>query len=145
MQEPNGNDPNSPEVLILGADPGSLTAAHALLKQGITVTVVEKEPIVSGLMRAVKHEDFSVDLGYKHLYSRIPEVQKLWEELLGDDFLPYQPRTGILYKGRIFEREKSFRGLRRGMPYGLMLSAFADLLKYNFFHRNEAVDSLQAY
>lgn len=133
------------KVLILGAGPGGLTAAYSLLKQGINVTIIEKEVIAGGLMRAVKHKDFMVDFGYKQLYNRIPEVHELWKEILVDDFLPYKPRTGVLYKGHILEREKTFRGLRRGMPYGLLISSFADMLKYNYHYRDAPITTLEDY
>jgi protoporphyrinogen oxidase len=133
------------EVLILGAGPGGLTAAYQLLKQGVKVVLVEKDRETGGLMRAVKHGDFTVDFGYKHLYNRIPEVHALWSELLGKDFLQYQPRTGILYKGRILERERSFKGLRRGMPYRLLVSALIDWAKYSIRYRNRTIQSLEDY
>jgi protoporphyrinogen oxidase len=131
-------------IVILGAGPGGLTAAYWLLRHGIPVTILEKEAQAGGLMRAVRHGDFVVDLGFKHLYNRIPEVHALWTELLGDDFLPYVPRTGILYQGHILERERAFRGLRRGMPWGLLMRGVADLLQYNLRHGGRAATSLEA-
>lgn len=133
------------EVLILGAGPGGLTAAYQLLKQGVKVVLIEKDRVPGGLMRSVRHGDFVVDFGYKHLYNRIPEVHALWVELLGEDFLRYHPRTGILYKGCILEREKSYRGLRRGMPYGLLVSALLDWARHSIRFRNRPVHSLQDF
>ena len=133
------------EVLIIGAGAGGLSAAYWLLKNGFKVTIIEKELVVGGLMRSIKYEDFAVDFGYKHLYSRIPEVHKFWSDILGDDFLPYQSRIGILYNGHILEKERKFRGIRRGMPYGLLLSSFANMLKNNYRSNKNSITSLQDY
>jgi protoporphyrinogen oxidase len=133
------------QVLILGAGPGGLTAAYTLLQKGFQVLVVEREHVAGGLMRPIKYCDFTLDFGHKHIYSRIPDVQKFYETLLGDDLRIYKPRTGILYKGRIFEKEKMFKGIRRGMPSGLLLLCFLDFLKCQVEYLSKPVNSLEDF
>lgn len=133
------------EVTIIGAGTGGLTTAYWLLKHGINVSIIEREQQVGGLMRPVKYKDFMVDFGYKHLYTRIPEVYNFWKEILEEDFLPYNSRIGILYKGHILEREKTFKGLKRGMPYQLLLTAFFDFLKNSYHYYNKSITSLEDY
>ena len=145
MQELQTAELQQPEVLILGAGPGGLTAAYWLLKQGRKVVLLEKDNRVGGLMRNVTYGDFHVDLGYKHLYNRIPEVHALWQDLLGDDYRRYAPRTGILYRGKILERERSFKGLPRGMPFLLLFTAFLDVIGYQFRIEKRAADSLESH
>ena len=131
------------QVLILGAGPGGLTAAYALLQKGVQVLVVEREPVAGGLMRPIRYGDFTLDFGHKHIYSRIPAVQRLYEAILGADLRKYTRRTGILYKGRIFEKQISFKGMRRGMPLGLLFLCFLDFLKSQIDYLGKPVNSLE--
>jgi protoporphyrinogen oxidase len=131
------------QVLVLGAGPGGLTAAYSLLQAGFQVLVVEREHVAGGLMRPIKHRDFTLDFGHKHIYSRIPAVHRFYEALLGADLRTYRPRTGILYKGRILEKQRSFKGMRRGMPFGLLLLCLLDLLKCQIDYFRKPVRSLE--
>ena len=94
-------------------------------------------------MRAIRHRDFTLDFGHKHIYSRIPAIQRLYETILGVDLRKYTRRTGILYRGRIFEKQISFKGMRRGMPPGLLLSCFLDFLKSQLDYLGKPVNSLE--
>ena len=69
-----------------------------------------------------------VDVGRKELYNRIERVDKLWSDLLGDDFRTYPHRGGFLYDGHILEMTPKFRGVRRGMPWSMFLGCGMDLL-----------------
>jgi protoporphyrinogen oxidase len=133
------------DAVILGAGPAGLSAAYALLKSGKQVVIIEKSPVAGGQMRSVKKGDLTVDFGYKHLYNRIPEVHDFWMQLLGKDFIQYKPRIGILFENKILEKEKEFKGITRGMPLGLLVTAFADLIKYRIKHSNKQPVSLQDY
>lgn len=133
------------QVVILGAGPAGLSAAYALLKNNVPVTIIERENVAGGLMRSVKHSGFSVDFGYKHLYLRIPEVAALWCELLGSDFIRYIPRTGILYQGKIIEKDKIFRGLLRGMSFSLLTQATFRLVSDIIYYRHHAISTLEDY
>ncbi|MBS1616892.1 MAG: FAD-dependent oxidoreductase [Bacteroidetes bacterium] len=133
------------DVVVLGAGPAGLTAAHSLLRAGKKVALIEKAPMMGGQMRAVTRGDYYVDFGYKHLYNRIPEVHAFWTELLGADYIKYQPRTGILYQNKILEKEKEYKGLRRGLPYRLLATALADLLRYRLLYRNRPITNMEEY
>ena len=130
------------DVVILGAGPAGLAAAHHLVKNGLGVILAEKSSRAGGLMRTVRHEDFVLDLGYKRLYSRIPEVDRLWQELLGPDFLPYQPRIGVLYRKHILEKQPGFKGLSRGTPPALLMRCLLDLALCRIRYRKD-IRSLQ--
>lgn len=116
------------QIVILGAGISSLTAAYILLKNGIKPILIEKSDTPGGLMKSVVQGDFCVDLGRKELYSRIDEVNVLWSELLGINYKEYTPRVGVLYNGRILEMSPNFRGWKRGMSTGLLLSCLLDFL-----------------
>lgn len=115
-------------TLILGAGPAGLAAACELSRGGLSPIVLERDKVAGGLMRSIRRGPFVVDVGRKELYSRIPDVHRLWTELLGDDYRPYAHRVGILYRGKILEVSRSARGLRRGMPWGMLLAGGLDYL-----------------
>ncbi|MGH8883799.1 MAG: FAD-dependent oxidoreductase [Egibacteraceae bacterium] len=116
-------------TLVLGAGPAGLTAAYQLSRAGVSpVVVLEKEKVAGGYLRSIRHGEFIMDVGRKELYSRIPEVDGLWKELLGSDYRPYPHRFGVLYNGEIIEFSSAYRGFRRGMTWPLFLSCGVDLL-----------------
>jgi protoporphyrinogen oxidase len=106
---------NEFDVAVLGAGPSGLTAAYCLGKAGARVAVLERAPQCGGLMRGIKRGDFNFDLGRKELYSRFPEVHALWTELLGADYREYPHRVGVLYGGKILEKDGTHKGKLRGM------------------------------
>lgn len=114
-------------ILVIGAGPSGLAASYRLSKLGLRPTIVEQSPHIGGLMRSIPHGDYIVDLGRKELYTRIPEVDALWHDLLGDDYRTYPHRVGSLYGGQILEMSGRFRGLLRGVPLPLLFAGGADL------------------
>jgi protoporphyrinogen oxidase len=125
-----------PHTLILGAGPGGLAAALQLVTHGVAPVVIEKDAEVGGLMRAVRRGPFVVDIGRKELYSRIPAVDRVWSDLLGDDYRRYQRRVGILFEGCVFDA--SPRALWAGMPRTLLAAGVLDYAAYRVlnFHRS---------
>jgi len=93
----------SDEVVIIGAGPAGLTAAHELSRHGTTSTIVERDPVyVGGLARTVRHNGSRFDVGGHRFFTRIPEVQALWRELLPDDFLVRPRLSRVHFRGTFF-------------------------------------------
>ncbi|MEM7039366.1 MAG: FAD-dependent oxidoreductase, partial [Bacteroidota bacterium] len=115
-----------------------------MLKLGKSVTLIEKSGRLGGLMRAVRWEDYSVDLGQKQFYNRIPEVNTFLHELLGENLRDFPCRIGVFYKGRIYERERKWRGALRGMPPHILAAGMADMawqrLRYGWKMKNSLQD-----
>ena len=97
----------SVHTLILGAGPSGLAAGYKLAKAGRQPVVLERDKVCGGLMRSIKYDGFTVDLGRKELYNRIARVDELWSEILGPDYRTYSHRGGILYQGRIIDMSLS--------------------------------------
>src|SRR5574338_92386 len=89
-------------VVVCGAGPAGLTAAYLLGQAGHPVTVLEADQIVGGLARTVEHQGFRFDLGGHRFFTQLPEVQAMWEELLGDELIDVPRLSRIYYKGRYF-------------------------------------------
>jgi protoporphyrinogen oxidase len=117
-------------TLIIGAGPSGLAAARRLTEAGVAPLIVERGETAGGLMRSLTRGEFTIDIGRKELYTRIPEVHQLWHSILGDDYREYPHRVGSLYRGRILEMSDRYRGLRRGLPWPWLISGGIDLLMY---------------
>jgi protoporphyrinogen oxidase len=115
-------------TLIIGAGPSGIAAAHRLTELGLSPLIVEKSGTAGGLMRSFTRAGFTMDMGRKELYTRIPEVDQLWRRILGDDYREYPHRVGSLYDGRILEMSDRYRGFRRGLPWSWLISGGVDLL-----------------
>lgn len=92
----------SAQVVILGGGPAGLTAAYELSRQGALATVVEKDPVVGGLARTVQYRGFRFDLGGHRFFTKVPEVEAIWRELLGEELLTRPRLSRIYYRGRFF-------------------------------------------
>lgn len=93
-----------PTVVCIGAGPAGLTAAYLLSKQGVGVTVLEADPVyVGGISRTVTHRGFGFDIGGHRFFSKSEKVERLWDELLGEDLLVRPRKSRIFYRGRLFD------------------------------------------
>jgi protoporphyrinogen oxidase len=90
-------------VLIIGAGPAGLTAAYELSKLGMRSTLVEADDQVGGLSRTVNYHGYRFDVGGHRFFSKVPLINQLWHEMLGEDFLLRARLSRIYYRGHYFE------------------------------------------
>lgn len=71
-------------ALIIGAGPAGLTAALELLKGSpdIEVVVFEESGCYGGISRTVSYHGNRMDMGGHRFFSKVPEVNAWWEEML---------------------------------------------------------------
>ncbi len=90
-------------IAIIGGGPAGLTAAYLLTKANQRVTVIEADPdYVGGISRTVRHRGYRFDIGGHRFFTKSPEVEALWNELLPDDFLARPRSSRIFYGGKFF-------------------------------------------
>lgn len=72
------------KILIIGAGPAGLTAAYELLKKSseYEVVVFEESNVMGGISRTVNYKDNRMDMGGHRFFSKVPEVNEWWENLL---------------------------------------------------------------
>ena len=90
------------DIVIIGAGPAGLAAAYELAKQGRDVVILEKDSVVGGLSRTVEYKGFRCDIGGHRFFTKIPYVNELWNEVLGDDFLRRPRLSRIHYEGKFY-------------------------------------------
>ena len=83
-------------MLVLGGGPAGLTAGYLFGKAGVPAVVVEAEEQVGGLAKTVEVDGYRFDLGGHRFFTKSVEVDTLWHEVLGDEFL-LRPRMSRIY------------------------------------------------
>jgi protoporphyrinogen oxidase len=90
-------------TVIIGAGPGGLTAAYELQRLGQSSRVIEKDLAVGGISRTVRYNGYRFDIGGHRFFTKVPMIQDIWEEILGDDFLERPRLSRIFYDNRFFD------------------------------------------
>ena len=92
------------QVVIIGAGPAGLTAACELAKRGQVTTVLEADAVVGGISRTVERDGWRFDIGGHRFFTKVPEVETLWHEILPDEDFLLRPRMSrIYYKSKFFD------------------------------------------
>ncbi len=85
---------------VLGAGPAGLTAAYVLGIRGAPGVVYEADGAVGGIAKTVVYGDYRFDLGGHRFFTKLAPIQRLWEELMGEDFLLRPRLSRIYYDGK---------------------------------------------
>jgi protoporphyrinogen oxidase len=89
-------------VIVIGGGPAGLTAAYELTKLNRRPLVLEKHDKVGGLARTENHKGFHFDLGGHRFFTKAPEVERMWHEVLGEDFRRCLRLSRIYYNKKFF-------------------------------------------
>ncbi|HXI39417.1 MAG TPA: NAD(P)/FAD-dependent oxidoreductase [Bryobacteraceae bacterium] len=90
-------------VVILGAGPAGLSAAHELAGKGVPSTVLEQDSVVGGLARTVEYNGYRFDIGGHRFFTKLPQIEKIWKDVLGEDLLVRPRLSRIFYRGKFFQ------------------------------------------
>lgn len=91
-------------VGIIGAGISGLTAAYKLSKQGISVTLFEKQDYIGGQMAAINIEGSLLEVFYHHSFSSDESLWELCEELnISDKVLWLESKIGYYTEQGLYE------------------------------------------
>ena len=94
---------NNYPVVVIGGGPAGLTAAYELTKQGVASLVLEKADKVGGIARTELYKNYRFDIGGHRFYTKVEEIQNLWQEMMGEDLIKVPRLSRIYYQGKFFD------------------------------------------
>ncbi|NJN29361.1 MAG: NAD(P)/FAD-dependent oxidoreductase [Synechococcales cyanobacterium RM1_1_8] len=112
-------------TIVIGAGPAGLTAAYELSKQGIQPTVLEGANKVGGISRTETYKGYRFDIGGHRFFTKITDVQRIWKEILGDEFIQVPRLSRIYYRNKFFNYPLSIPNTLKNL--GLVDSALIGL------------------
>lgn len=90
------------ETVVIGAGPAGLAAANQLIEQGNRPLVLEKTTKVGGISRTEEYKGYGFDIGGHRFFTKNDEINKLWQGLMGEDFIKVSRISRIFYRDRFF-------------------------------------------
>ncbi len=107
-------------VIIIGAGPAGLTAAHELgkLRSPYKAIVLEESAQVGGIARTETYKGYRFDIGGHRFFTKVKEVDDLWHEVCGNEFLLRHRLSRIYYRRKFYDYPlRPFRALWTIGPY----------------------------
>jgi protoporphyrinogen oxidase len=100
----NGAAESRGPVVVLGGGPAGLTAGYLMAKRGLTPIVLEADSQVGGLAKTVVDpEGYRFDLGGHRFFTKVKEVDALWHEIMGGEFLRRPRQSRIFWRGKFLD------------------------------------------
>lgn len=113
--EPDSSAGSLPTVVIAGAGPAGLTAAYELAHRGFRPLVFERDSVVGGIARTAEYRGYRFDMGGHRFFTKIPRVQEIWEEVMGEEMLLVPRLSRIYYNGAFFDYPLRIANVLRGL------------------------------
>lgn len=92
------------DILIIGAGPAGLTAAWEAEKLGKKTLILESDKVVGGISRTVEKNGWKFDIGGHRFFTKVEEVNNIWDEILEKEEFLLRPRMSrIYYKNKFYD------------------------------------------
>ncbi|MGC1216168.1 MAG: NAD(P)/FAD-dependent oxidoreductase [Phormidesmis sp.] len=113
------------DVVVMGGGPAGLTAAYELAKHDKASIVLEQADKVGGISRTETYKGYRFDIGGHRFFTKVGEVQQIWKEILGDEFIQVPRLSRIYYRGKFFDYPLSITSTLKNL--GIVDSALSIL------------------
>jgi len=120
-------------VVIIGAGPAGLAAGIKLVKAGKKVLIVEKESHVGGISKTIEYKGYRFDLGGHRFFTKSKEVNDLWNETLGKDFITRPRLSRIYYQNKFFAYPVKPLNALKGLGLKESILILASYIKIKIF------------
>ena len=131
-------------IVIAGAGPAGLACARELSKEKRPYLLIDENAQPGGLCRTIDFNGYLFDIGGHRFLTSSPEVQALWDDIMGEDLLKVKRLSRIYYRGKYFNYPLSFVDtvLKLGPIESLL--CFLSYARYKFFPYHEQ-DSFEGW
>lgn len=89
-------------TIIIGAGVAGLGCGYELANNGHLPLILEKGDRIGGIAQTPQYKGYRFDIGGHRFYTKIPEVQQLWHDVLGEDLITVQRLSRIYYYHQYF-------------------------------------------
>jgi protoporphyrinogen oxidase len=120
------NDVFDKPVVIVGAGVTGLVTGHLLAEAGVKVIIIEKLPIVGGLARSFRYDDFVFDCGPHRFYTANKNVSNYLDRVLKDNSTFFPRKSEVYFKGKYYGWPIKPQNLMQ-LPPKLAGKSFVDL------------------
>ena len=92
---------NNP-IVIIGGGPAGLAAAYELSKNNVPCILLEEKNKLGGIARTESFKGYHFDLGGHRFFTKSAEINQIWQEALGQDFITRSRLSRIYYRRKFF-------------------------------------------
>jgi protoporphyrinogen oxidase len=126
---------NGKTILIIGAGPAGLAAAHEILAKepGREVVVLEKEYQVGGISKTFSFNGFLFDAGGHRFFTKSEEVENFWRAALGEEFLKRNRLSRIYYRGKFYDYPLKLANVIKNLGIVESFLVLGSYVKQKFF------------
>ena len=79
------------------------------------MTVLEGDDVVGGISRTAQYKGYRFDIGGHRFFTKIEPVERLWHEILGNEFISVPRLSRIYYEGKYFDYPLKAGNALKGM------------------------------
>jgi len=120
-------------VIIIGAGPAGLTASYELSKIGAHSLLLEADDQVGGLAQTKTYKGFRFDKGGHRFFTKVPYINEIWREILGENLLERSRLSRIHYRDNFYNYPLKPLNAIAGMGAVESIKIILDYARYKFF------------